>query len=228
MCKQYLHMGKNGRTYSTSLYGIDVILIIGYRVRTAEAVNFRMWANEMIQKMMNSNYLDSVKDSFYLEEHNAKRIDNHDERLIKLEKEMESLDPKYIMYARNDSYDAYLLLSTFIATANKEVFLIDAYADRFALSLLMNVRTGIKIIIITNNINRITKEEREIFERAHNNVTLIFIEDKDEHDRFIFVDRKFGYNIGQSINTFGYSKVNFEKISDEKFIENKIAEYTKD
>ena len=225
ICQQYLHMGKNGRTYRTTLYGIDVILIIGYRVRTLEAVHFRLWANEMIKKMLNINYRYPFRDFKYIEEHNAKRIDDHDERLTKLEKEVESLDPKYIIYSRNESYDAYLLLSTFIATASKEVFLIDIYADRFTLSLLMNVRSGVNIIIVTNNINRISKEEIEIFERSHQNTAIVFVETNDEHDRFLFVDRKCGYNLGQSINTLGYNKVNFEKITDKEFIENKIKEY---
>lgn len=113
----------------------------------------------------------------------------------------------------------------FFATASKEVFLIDTYADRFTLSLLMNVRSGIQVVVVTNNIERITKEEIEIFERAHQNTKIEFIETKDEHDRFLFVDRKVGYNLGQSINTLGYSKVNFEKITDEDFIKNKIKEY---
>ena len=225
MCKQYLHMGKNGRTYKTTLFGIDVILIIGYRIRTYEAVCYRMWANEMIQKMMSVNYQYPFNNTSYLEELNTKRIDNHDERLTKLENEVESLDPKYIIYSRNESYDAYLLLCTFIATASREVFLIDAYADRFVLSLLMNVRDGVKVVIVTNNIDRITKEEIEIFERAHQNAKIKFIETNDEHDRFLFIDGKSGYNLGQSINTLGYSKVNFEKINDEDFIKNKINEY---
>ena len=225
MCKQYLHMGKNGRTYITTLYNIDVILIIGYRVRTKEAVSFRIWANEMIQKMIDMNYQYSFHDSNFLEEQNSKRIDNHDERLTKLENEMESLDPRYIMYSRNESYDAYLLLCSFIATATKEVFLIDAYADRFALSLLMNVRSGVHIVIVSNNINRISKEEIEILKRAHQNTVIEFVEEKDEHDRFLFIDRKLGYNLGQSINTLGYSKVNFEKITDEQFVQSKIKEY---
>ena len=112
-----------------------------------------------------------------------------------------------------------------ISTVEKEVFIIDQYADRFIISVLGLIRDNVKIFIVTNNPNRISIEEQEIFYRMHPNNEIILLEIKDEHDRFIFIDREYGYNLGQSVNTIGYCKVNLMRIDDIEFINNKIKEY---
>ena len=57
MRKYYLHMLSHGRKYETAIYSIDVVLIIGYRVRTKNAINFRRWANDVLKSYLSLKQL---------------------------------------------------------------------------------------------------------------------------------------------------------------------------
>lgn len=45
-------IGKNGHTYKTKYYNLDMIISIGYRVNSKKAVKFRQWANKIIKEYM--------------------------------------------------------------------------------------------------------------------------------------------------------------------------------
>ena len=221
----YAITGMDGKTYNTKLYCYDMILAIGYRTRTSKAINFRNWATSIIKKYIKDVVPKETSNINYLVETNShivKAIDNHSDRLDKLEKAVESLKPKYMVYYRNQSFGAYLFLSAVIATASKEVFVIDPYADRFTLSILDVVSDNIKIFIVLDKPEHIDEEQQETFSRAHLNTNITLIKNSDEHDRFIFIDRQYGFEIGQSINTLGYYEVNINKINDKQFIKDKI------
>ena len=221
----YAITGMDGKTYNTKLYHYDMILAIGYRTRTAKAISFRNWATSIIKKYIKDVIPKESSNINYLVETNShivKTIDNHSDRLDKLEKAVESLKPKYMVYYRNQSFGAYLFLSAVIATACKEIFIIDPYADRFTLSILDVVGDNIKIFIVLDKPEHIDEEQQEIFSRAHLNTNITLMKNNDEHDRFIFIDRQYGFEIGQSINTLGYYEVNINKINDKQFIKDKI------
>ena len=50
--KEFLYMASNGRQYSTVFYNLDMILAIGYRVRTSRAILFRNWASKILKNYM--------------------------------------------------------------------------------------------------------------------------------------------------------------------------------
>ena len=49
---KYATTAADGKTYMTEHYGLDVILSVGYRVKSAEGVRFRIWANNVLKKYM--------------------------------------------------------------------------------------------------------------------------------------------------------------------------------
>lgn len=50
ICKYFLHMGENGRNYSVNKYNLDMILAVGYRTRTKDAIEFRRWVDKILNK----------------------------------------------------------------------------------------------------------------------------------------------------------------------------------
>ena len=221
MCKYYLPMLVNGRRYKTTIYSIDVILIVGYRVRTQKAINFRKWASGIIKEHLYSSYFgksDNYLPAFSLETNS---------RLATIEERIDRLESKNIVHFRNVSFDAYLFLTFQFSTARKEIFIIDVYADEFLISALKAVQDGVKVIIVAGKNCRITKEEIEIYHRSHPNVEVTIMEEIDEHDRHVFIDRKTGFMLGSSINTLGYYDSHIIEINDNKYIKEIIEKYIK-
>jgi hypothetical protein len=51
MCAKYAHMGKEGdQTYNVDIYNLDVIISVGYRVKSQRGVEFRRWATSVLKE----------------------------------------------------------------------------------------------------------------------------------------------------------------------------------
>lgn len=45
-------MGNNGQLYETKYYNLDMIISIGFRVKSNKTIKFRTWANKIIKEYM--------------------------------------------------------------------------------------------------------------------------------------------------------------------------------
>ena len=223
--KNYLNTADDGKTYKTIVYNVDMIYAVGYRTRTSKAIQFRKWQTAIGKKFLNDNYNrffgNQLSGSYTLS-----KLDSLETELNNLKKEVNDLKPKNIIFYKQQGYDAYIFLSVFIATANKEIFIIDPYADRFTLSLLNTIKNNLSIIIVFGKNGQITDQELILFESAHPNTTIKLIRNDDEHDRHVFIDRKYGYIVGSSTNSLSYHSTSVVSV-DEKYIKEKIAPYIK-
>ena len=223
--KNYLNTGIDGKTYEVMLYSYDMILAIGYRTRTSKAASFRNWVSSIITKYTSQNILLANKGVSYVDSNVIKQVEDNKNKIAELNKKVESLSPKYKIYYRNQSYSAYLFLSTVIATATKEVFIIDPYADKYTLSLLDSINDNRKVVIVLNKLENIKDEELDILKRSHSNLIINLIKNKDDHNRYIFIDRRYGVDLGESINTIGYYDIEIKMIDDVTFIKEMINKY---
>ena len=57
VCKEYLHTAKDGKSYNTKFYSLEMILAVGFRVRSKRGVQFRIWANEHLRKYLQKGFL---------------------------------------------------------------------------------------------------------------------------------------------------------------------------
>ena len=57
VCKEYLHTAKDGKSYNTKFYSLEMILAIGFRVRSKRGVQFGIWANEHLRKYLQKGFL---------------------------------------------------------------------------------------------------------------------------------------------------------------------------
>jgi len=77
----------DGKTYQVEHYDIDMILSIGYRVKSPEGVRFRKWANTVLKAQV----LRNAQDNRLLQEL-EKRFSDHEFRLADVEQAM-----KYVL-----------------------------------------------------------------------------------------------------------------------------------
>ncbi|MGL5262590.1 MAG: virulence RhuM family protein [Bacteroides sp.] len=52
VCKEYLHTASDGKKYNVTFYSLDMILAIGFRVRSKRGTQFRRWANTTLKEYM--------------------------------------------------------------------------------------------------------------------------------------------------------------------------------
>ncbi len=52
VCKEFLHTASDGKSYPTKFYNLDAIISVGYRVNSAQATRFRIWATQVLKEYM--------------------------------------------------------------------------------------------------------------------------------------------------------------------------------
>ena len=56
-CAKFAHMGKDAdQTYITELFNLDVIISVGYRVKSKRGTQFRIWANSVLKDYLIKGY----------------------------------------------------------------------------------------------------------------------------------------------------------------------------
>lgn len=56
-CANFAHMGKEAdQTYQTTLYNLDVVISVGYRVKSQRGTQFRIWANKVLKDYLVRGY----------------------------------------------------------------------------------------------------------------------------------------------------------------------------
>ena len=191
-------------------YNLDVIISVGYRVKSQKGVRFRQWATSILK-----NYIQ-----------NCYAINYHkitEQRLFELENDMQVIKSKIkdnsLEFIQNifydgQIYDAYSFINDLLKLAKKELILIDNYIDDTVFTLFSKY-PNIKIQIYTANINKQLKLDFEKYKKQYNNIEII--EFKNSHDRFLIIDKKEIYHLGASLKDLGKKWFAFSKFEIESF-----------
>ena len=201
----------DGKTYQVDYYNLDVIISVGYRVKSQKGVDFRKWANVIIKNHIIKSNAINVRvekvesDVFYLKQKT--------EELATIVKGQ--LLPHEGIFYDGQIFDAYYLISDLIRKAKKEIILIDNYIDDSVLKILDKRDKNVPATIFTAHIS----EKLQLDLTKHNSqYTPINIKTlKKFHDRFLIIDDDV-YHIGASIKDLGKSVFAFSKMGLEKEI----------
>ena len=80
VCKESLLTAADGKRYKTKFYSLDVIISVGYRVKSIRGTQFRIWANKILKDYLLRGY--SVNQRLlYMENRIDRRLLEHDKRL---------------------------------------------------------------------------------------------------------------------------------------------------
>ena len=129
------------------------------------------------------------------------------------------------IYFNGQIYDAYSKIQQILNEANKEITIIDTYADNAILDMIKRLK--VKVIIITKKDQYITNQDIEKYNQQYNNLKVLY--DNTFHDRYLIIDNKQVYHCGASINRIGYKTFCINKINDKEIIStllNKIKSYS--
>lgn len=225
--QKYFITASDGKVYETLSYNLDMILSVGYRVKSKKAIEFRRWATKVLKScLIKGHALDesrllSAKGSFHelslrvLSLEN--QLDTDSKRLSKLEDKVEqALEPNPVFFAKDHYFDARLFISDLFEQASKSILLVDPYADAKALSLLLGKKKEVVVTLLRTDRSRLTQEDIDAFNRQYGGLTVQTID--GDHDRFILIDDARLYHVGTSINHMGKGFFVVSKISKPEFV----------
>ena len=190
----------DGKTYIVEFYNLEMILSIGYRVKSQCGIHFRRWANTILKEFLlkrfpHNHRLKSIEER--LKEH-EQILNSHQEKIDFFIRT--SLPPVEGIFYDGQIYDAYAFVSDLIRSADKRIILIDNYIDDTVLTMLDKRKDKVEVTVYTS---RLTKEFM-LDIRKHNEQyrPIKVYEFRKAHDRFLIIDDRV-YLIGASIKDMG-------------------------
>ena len=205
VCAFFAHTANDEKIYNVKYYNLDVIISVGYRVKSKKGVLFRQWANAVLKEYLLKGYAIDEDRTLVTNENYIRlinKVESLDERVSNIErtnKEAESNNSK--LFFDGEFYDAYSFIQNLFELANKEIIIIDNYIDRRVIDRLVVKKNNVKIIIYTNKNTKLIESDIESFNNQYGDLEVKFI--NNVHDRFIIIDRIKLYHLGHSIKDVG-------------------------
>ena len=211
VCKESLHTAADGKRYRTKIYNLDVIISVGYRVKSPIGTRFRQWANAVIKQYLLQGY--SVnRHLIALQENMDKRMTHIEDVQAKQQQQLDffirtSTPPAEMVFFEGDFYTARVALENLIRTANHRVIIIDGYVSSLTLSVLdvrkPNVSATIYTVGVGQGMQRLMEEHDRLFPNNHIDIRKW---SNESHDRWLIIDGSL-YHCGHSLNANGGHKI---------------------
>ena len=187
-------------------YNLDVIISVGYRVKSKQGTQFRIWATQVLREYLLKGYainqrMNRIEDNV---ENLAKKVDT-----ISLQINS-NLIPNQGVFFDGQVFDAYELASKIIRSAKKSIVLIDNYIDESTLTHLAKKNKEVKVLLLTKTIAKLllldVKKANEQY--AHFELKPF----TKSHDRFLIIDKTEVYHLGASLKDLGKKWFAFSKL----------------
>ena len=186
-----------------SIYNLDVIISVGYRVKSNRGTQFRIWANGVLKNYLLKGYVLNHRVDII-----EKKLLEHDQKFDLLIK-TNRLPSEGIFYD-GQIFDAYQFASEIIRSATKSIVLIDNYVDESVLTLLSKRNNKVAASIYTSSVSKQLKLDLKRFNDQYPEIEVkIFTK---SHDRFLIIDNETVYHIGASLKDLGKKWFAFSKI----------------
>ena len=211
---KFAYTASDGKTYQVDYYNLDVIISVGYRVKSQRGTQFRQWANKVLKEYLLKGYSINQRIN-QLENKTDSRLTAHDRQLEELTNKVDffvrtSLPPVEGIFFDGQIFDAYKFASDLIKSARQSLVLIDNYVDESVLLMLSKRQPGVTVTIYTQ---RITPQFRLDLDRHNDQYPPVDVRTcKLSHDRFLIVDDAV-YHIGASLKDLGKKWFAFSKLS---------------
>ena len=195
-CKESLQVRMEGNRKIKRVqkyYNLDVIISVGYRVKSLRGTQFRQWANRVLKEYLLKGYSAN------------QRIERLEHRMTEAEDKIDffvrtALPPVEGIFYDGNMLEPFAFVNKLIRSAQERIVLIDNYVDETVLLRLAEREENVQAKIYTQR----TSPSFNVALARHNDqyapIDLsIFTQ---SHDRFLIIDRDV-YHIGASIKDLG-------------------------
>ena len=177
----------------TKVYNLNVIISVGYRVKSKRGTQFRIWATSVLRDFMLRGYAIHQRMHLMKEEIDV-RLVQHDERLRMIENKIDffvqtSQPPVVGIFSNGQVFSARLFVEDLIKTARHEVILLDSYVDARTFDLLDVRSAGVSATIYTERIDASLQRLQAQHNQEHPNTSVtVRAFSRPFHDRFLVID----------------------------------------
>ena len=195
-------------------YNLDMVLSVGYRVKSSRGIEFRRWANKVLKEYLLRGYSVSQRIAD-MEQRVSTSLREHEERLGKVEEKVDffvrtSLPPVEGVFYDGQVFDAYKFAADLIRTAKESILLIDNYVDESVLMMLGKRGKGVSATICTQRLGRQLQLDMTKYDAQYPPIEVRVC--KNIHDRFLIIDNAEVYHIGASLKDLGKKMFAFSKL----------------
>jgi hypothetical protein len=194
--------GKRQVQRNISFYNLDVIISVGYRIKSHPATLFRIWATKTLKAYLLKGFAIH------------QRMERLEYRVTETEKKIDflvntPLKPQEGIFYDGQIFDAYAFVSGLIKSASKSIVLIDNYIDESVLLLLSKRGKGVKARVYTEKILPQLQLDLQKHNAQYPPVAIKTF--ARSHDRFLIIDDVV-YHFGASLKDLGKRWFAFSKM----------------
>lgn len=216
--------GNRQVTRKRNLYNLDVIISVGYRVKSLRGTQFRQWANKVIKDHLLHGY--SIN---YQMRQLEQKIDNQKTELQEIRNVLNTHQEKIDFFVRTNQppvegvlfegqiFDAYKLVEALVKSAKREIILIDNYVDATIFDLLENRAQGVAATIYTEHVDQPLQHLQQLNQQQYRRRIEVKEYNNRFHDRFLILDDSL-YHFGASFKDLGKRLFAFELMGIDKNI----------
>lgn len=198
----------DGKVYQVEHYNLEVVVSVGFRVKSPQGILFRRWANEGLKRYMTDGYAIVSPQIRALAGEMDRRLTAHDHRIVELEEKVDyfvktSLPPQEKVLCDGRMLDAQFELTRIVRMARQRIVLIDNYIDERTLMLLGARRPKVSCTIYTLRPNspKLAPALANYVKQCPD-LPIALRGYKNSHDRFLIVDDTV-WHVGASIKDAG-------------------------
>ena len=184
--KDSLLTATDGKKYRTKIYNLDVIISVGYRVKSKRGTQFRQWANQILKDYLLKGYsINKNLQDVRIE------LGAQDKRISLLEEKVDffvrsSLPPVEGIFFDGQIFDAYVQIVSLIKQAKRSIILIDNYIDETTLTMLSKRDASVSATIYTRQLSNQQQLDIERHNQQYPPITVNICQ--RNHDRFLIID----------------------------------------
>ena len=187
-----------------SIYSLDMIISVGYRVNSRQGVAFRRWATRVLKEYMlrgfsvNQHLIslqEHIDNRFYSLE---SRIDDHEQKIDFLIQKEQPVTEQ--LFSTGCVWDAYTFVSNLVRSATKRIILIDSFVDERTLMILDKRADGVNCDIYTRFNYKLQLDLQKHEQQCRRIVVTQF--SKAIHDRYLIIDDEV-WLLGASVKDMG-------------------------
>ena len=190
-------------TRQVEYYNLDMVLSVGYRVKSSRGIEFRRWANNVLKEYLLKGY--SINRRLTELEHTVAEHSRKIDFFVRT-----SLPPVEGIFYDGQLFDAYKFAADLIRSARKSLLLIDNYVDESVLLMLSKRNTGVTADIYTQTVSHQLQLDLQKHNSQYSPIGLHTY--RKSHDRFLIVDGTEVYHIGASLKDLGKKMFAFSKL----------------